>query len=311
MELVGLAPRERSSSDHIAVVYAVGNIIDGAGDGLIGARGEIASRTLVAALRALTEADSVKGVVIRVDSGGGSALASELIWHAMRDLKAAKPVVVSMGSVAASGGYYMSAGATRIFASENTLTGSIGVVGGKLAIGGALEKFGVKSFPIGRGKRSLMWSSLGAWNEDERGAVQKMMEDIYKIFVQRVADGRGKSFEQIHEIAQGRVWTGKAALANGLVDELGGFDAALAYATKEAGMSEAGELEIYPPRPTLVDYVSSYAPGVSMGQSQALAEVEMLLGSDAADTLGLALEQVQSFREAAVQTTLLMPIVWQ
>ncbi len=311
MELAGLQPRSRSREDHIALVYAVGGIIDGSGDGIIGAQGEIASRTLVSALRALTAADSVKGVVLRVDSGGGSALASELIWHAMNDLKAKKPVVVSMGGVAASGGYYISAGANRIFADENTLTGSIGVVGGKLAIGGALEKFGVRSFPVGRGKRSLMWSSLGAWNADQRAAIQKMMEDIYKVFVQRVADGRGKSYEEIHKIAQGRVWTGKAALENGLVDEIGGLNAALAHATELAGLKETGELEVYPPTPTLIDFVSSYAGGVSATESALLAEVRTLLGDAAAGTIADTLAQVRSFREASVQTTMLMPVLWQ
>lgn len=311
MELAGLQPRKRDSDDHIAIVYAVGGIIDGPGDGVLGARGEIASRTLVAALRALTEAESVKGVVLRVDSGGGSALASELIWHAMNDLKAAKPVVVSMGGVAASGGYYISAGANRIYADENTLTGSIGVVGGKLAIGGALEKLGVTSFPVGRGKRALMWSSLGAWNADQRAAVQKMMEDIYKVFVQRVADGRGKTYEQIHKIAQGRVWTGKAALANGLVDEIGGLDAALAHVTQLAGMESPGDLEVYPPKPTLVDFVSSYAGGVSASESAVLSEVRLLLGNAAATTIADTLTQVRSFRDANVQTTMLLPVLWQ
>ncbi len=311
MELTGLAPRERDDDDHIAVVYAVGGIVDGAGDGIIGARQEIASGTLVAALRALKNADSVKGVVLRVSSGGGSALASELIWHAMDELRDAKPVVVSMGGVAASGGYYISAGAHRIFADENTLTGSIGVVGGKLAIGGALEKLGVKSFPVGRGKRALMWSTMGSWNADQRGAIQKMMEDIYKVFVQRVADGRGKTYEEIHQIAQGRVWTGQAALANGLIDEIGGLDAALAHATKLAGLDTPGELEIYPPTPTLVDFISSYAQGVSTAQSQLLGEVRLLLGDEAATTIGKTLRQVRSFRDAKVQTTMLFPVLWQ
>jgi len=311
MELTGLAPRERNDDAHIAVVYAVGSIVDGAGDGIIGAREEIASGTLVAALRALKNADSVKGVVLRVSSGGGSALASELIWHAMDELGDAKPVVVSMGGVAASGGYYISAGAHRIFADENTLTGSIGVVGGKLAIGGALEKIGVKSFPVGRGKRALMWSTMGSWNADQRGAIQKMMEDIYKVFVQRVADGRGKSYEEIHQIAQGRVWTGQAALANGLIDEIGGLDAALAHATTLAGLDSPGDLEIYPPTPTLVDFISSYAQGVSTEQSQLLGDVRLLLGDEAAATIGKTLQQVRSFRDASVQTTMLFPVLWQ
>ncbi len=310
MDLVGLQPRERSSDSHVAVVYAVGNIIDGSGEGKIGAREEIASHTLIAALGALTDADSVKAVVLRVNSGGGSALASELIWHAVEKLKSKKPVVVSMGGVAASGGYYISAGANRIFADENTLTGSIGVVGGKLAIGGALEKIGVKSFPVGRGKRSMMWSTMGAWSPDERAIVQKMMEDIYKIFVQRVADGRGKTYEQIHALAQGRVWTGKAALENGLVDEIGGLDAAVAHATKLAALEESGELEIYPPMPRLTDYISSYASGVTLSTPELLSEVEALLGTQAAGVVASALRQVASFRQSAVQTTLILPVIW-
>lgn len=310
MEIVGLQARERSSDDHVAVVYAVGNIIDGAGEGMLGAREEIASHTLIAALSALAAADSVKAVVLRIDSGGGSALASELIWHAVEKLKLKKPVVVSMGGVAASGGYYISAGANRIFADETTLTGSIGVVGGKLAIGGALEKIGVKSFPVGRGKRSMMWSSMGAWSADERAIVQKMMEDIYKIFVQRVADGRGKSYAEIHALAQGRVWTGKAALANGLVDEIGGLDAAVAHASKLAGMEEAGELEVYPPMPRLTDYLSSYASGVTLSTPELLSEVEAVLGAEAASVVATTLQQVASFRQSAVQTTLILPVLW-
>lgn len=311
MELVGLQPRRRDRSDHIAVVYAVGNIIDGAGQGLIGSRNEIASHTLVSALRALREADSVKGVVLRVSSGGGSALASELIWHAMQDLKAVKPVVVSMGGMAASGGYYISCGANRIFADANTMTGSIGVVGGKLAIGGALEKIGIRTFPVGRGKRSLMWSSMDRWNDDERAAIQKMMEDIYKVFVERVAAGRGKSYEQIHAIAQGRVWTGKAALENGLVDEIGGLEAAIAHGAELAGMRDPGELEIYPPMPTLMDYVSSFSSGASVQTRAVLREARALLGPRAESVLRRTLAQVSSFRDSAVQTTLLLPVLWQ
>lgn len=316
MKLLGMQLRTRDSSEHVAVVYATGGIVDGAGEGAVGASGEIASRTLVPAIHALAEADSVKAVVLRVDSGGGSALASELIWHAMQKLRAKKPVVVSMGGVAASGGYYISCGANKIYADENTLTGSIGVVGGKLAIGGALEKLGIKSFPVGRGKRSMMWSMMSTWNDDERAAIQKMMEDIYKVFVQRVADGRGKSYEEIHNIAQGRVWTGAAAVENGLVDELGGLDEAIAHATILAKMDDPGELEIYPPAPNLLDYLGSWTGGVSLsttltGQTSIVRDVTHLLGPEAASVVEATLHQLASFRESAVQTTLFLPVVWR
>jgi len=253
LRFVGAAPPDRPAGDHVALVYALGNIIDGDGGGILGARREIASHTLVAALRRIAADDSVKAVVLRIDSGGGSAQASELIWRAVAEVRAKKPVVVSMSDVAASGGYYIAAGATKIFAHANTLTGSIGVVGGKLAPGGALGKLGVTTFPMGRGKRATMMASLSPWTDDERATIRRSMEDVYKVFLGRVAAGRGKPVEQIEPLAQGRVWTGAKAKALGLVDEIGGLDAALAEAKRLGGVDAAADLELYPPTPTLRD----------------------------------------------------------
>jgi protease-4 len=311
MELLGMSRRTRPSEDHVAVVHAEGNIIDGKGEGIIGSRKEIASRTLSSTLRVLAQEDSVKAVVLRVNSGGGSALASEIIWHAVDELKAKKPVVVSMGAVAASGGYYISCGANRIFAERNTLTGSIGVVGGKIAIEGALAKLGIKVYPVGRGKRALLWSSLGTWSPEERALVQKMMEDVYKIFVGRVAAGRGKSYEEIHKVAQGRVWTGAAALERGLVDEIGGLNQAIAHAEKLGGVSADAPLEVYPPDPTLIDFMNSFTGGISAFAADAtLAQARQLLGDRAATVIAATLRQVASFQNEAVQTTLLLPVIW-
>jgi protease IV len=264
MEFLGMAPPAKPIGPHVALVYAVGDVVDGGGGGVLGARSEIASGTLVAAIRALTADDDVKAVVVRIDSGGGSALASELIWHAMAELKAKKPVVVSMSDVAASGGYYIAAGATKIFALPDTLTGSIGVVGGKLAFGPALDRFGVKTYPIGRGKRATMFASLAAWSADEKAAVQKSMTNVYDVFKSRVAAGRGKTVDQIEPIAQGHIWTGAKAKELGLVDELGGLDAAVAEAAKLAGVDPKTDLEVYPPAPTLRDFVHGFG-GVSAG----------------------------------------------
>src|ERR1041384_5759854 len=144
----GAMPADKPAGDHIALVYALGSIIDGDGGGVLGAREQIASHTLVAALRALTVDDHVKAVVMRIDSGGGSARASELIWRAVAELKARKPVIVSMSDVAASGGYYIACGATKIFALDDTLTGSIGGRGGKTAPQSALARLGGNTFPI-------------------------------------------------------------------------------------------------------------------------------------------------------------------
>ena len=165
---IGAMPQDRPATDHVAVVYAVGNIVDGDGGGLLGARHEIAAHTLVAALHALANDAAVKAVVLRIDSGGGSAQASELIWAAVADLKAKKPVIVSMSDVAASGGYYIASGATKIFALDDTLTGSIGVVGGRIAPAAALAKLGVTTFPMGRGKHATMMTSFQPWTAEEK-----------------------------------------------------------------------------------------------------------------------------------------------
>ncbi len=310
MKLLGLAPVSRPSGPHVALVYATGNVVDGKGDGILGARGEIASRTLSAALRALAADDSVRAVVLRVDSGGGSALASEQIWHAVADLKKQKPVIVSMGNVAASGGYYLSCGATKIFAEPSTLTGSIGVVGGKLVLDGALAKIGVRTFPRGRGKRALMMSTLGDWTADERAAMLSMMEQVYGVFVDRVAAGRGKSPDDVKKIAQGRVWTGAAALDNGLVNRLGGLDDALDAARELGKVNASAELEVYPPAPTIMDYVKRYGGNVTapFGMDTALGALERVAGPELAAVARATLLQVASFAQVPVQTVLVFPV---
>ncbi len=306
---LGLLPPERPSEPHVAVVYAVGNVIDGKGSGTVGARQEIASRTLVATLRALAKDDGVKAVVLRISSGGGSALASEQIWHAVAEVKANKPVVVSMGGVAASGGYYIATGATKIYANANTLTGSIGVVGGKIVVGPALESIGVKSYEVHRGERALMGSAMTPWTEPERAAVQGMMESVYEAFLAHVAEGRGMQRDAVHAIAQGRVWTGVDAKANGLVDEIGGLEAALADARKLGGVGEDVELEIYPGDPTIRDLISSFG-GVqaqvstgmlgSVGVRAAIEELAALAGPDHAQAVASLLQRVHELRSTKV-----------
>jgi len=302
---IGAMPSERPLGDHVALVYALGNIVDGKGGGVLGAREEIASHTMVAALRALAADDSVKAVVLRIDSGGGSAQASELIWHAIADLKAKKPVIVSMSDVAASGGYYIASGATKIFALDNTLTGSIGVVGGRIAPAAALAKLGVNTFPLGRGKRATMMASLSPWNDEEKAVIQTTMESVYKTFVGRVAEGRHKKPDDILPIAQGRVWTGAKAKELGLVDEIGGLDSALADARLLAKVDASVELEIYPPTPTLRDVLSGFGDGVHapFGLSTELAALDPRIARVATHLL----ELVQSFQTTHIQTIAILP----
>jgi protease-4 len=311
---VGALPPERPAGPHVAVIYALGNIVDGSSDGILGARQEIASHTLVAALRAIAKDDDVKAVVLRIDSGGGSAQASELIWEAVAQVKAKKPVVVSMSDVAASGGYYIAAGATKIFAQADTLTGSIGVVGGKIAPGAALAKIGVNTFPMGKGKRATMMASLSPWTAEEKAVIQQSMEDVYKTFVSRVAEGRNKKLEDVLPIAQGRVWTGTRAKELGLVDEIGGLDAALAEARTLAKVDAATDLEIYPPSPTLRDFLQGYSSGVSSGplsRSPFDAELAALRAVDAriADAAAQMLDLVMSFQKTKIQTVAVIPTI--
>jgi protease-4 len=306
---IGAMPPERPSAPHVALVYAIGDIVDGDGNGAIGARGEIAARTLVPALHALADDPAVKAVVLRVDSPGGSAQASELIWHALHDLQAQKPVIVSMSDVAASGGYYISCGASKIFAEGDTLTGSIGVVGGKIAPAAGLAKLGIDTFPMGKGKHATMWSSLSPWTDDERNLVKALMEDTYGVFKSRVAEGRHKTLDQVEQIAKGRVWTGAKAKELGLVDDLGGLDAALDAARAVAKVDAGVDLEVYPASITLRDVLHSFGqvqtPLGLADELDAIAAIDPALAEHARALV----ELVASFRTTTVQTVALLPVL--
>lgn len=302
---LGTAPPDGPTEPHVALVYAVGNIIDGKGGGVLGSREEIASRTLVAAIRALGRDENVRAIVLRVDSGGGSALASEQIWAAVSEVNKDKPVVVSMGSVAASGGYYISAGASKIFARENTLTGSIGVVGGKIVVGDALANIGIKNYEVTRGKRATMWSMMRPWTDAERTTVQAMMESIYETFLGRVGAGRKLERDAVHAIAQGRVWTGVAAKKNGLVDEFGGLDAALAEAAKLGKVELDVGLEVYPAKPSLRDILSSFGQvhaGVASAtwQGRMQEQLAVMLGGDTGVRVARMVHTIMSLRDTRV-----------
>jgi protease-4 len=226
---------------HVAVVPAQGGISTEAGGPF--ESGGITSRAMVKTLRRLAKNDSVKAVVIRIDSPGGSPLASDLIWHELMELRKAKPVVASVGSMAASGGYYIACGAQRIFAEPSSIVGSIGVFGGKVVFGPALSEVGVNSvtFPAspapGAGERAAYLSPLIAWDDPTRERVRALMQSIYDLFVQRVAAGRKMPEDKVRVSAEGRIWSGPQGLERGLVDELGGLTQAIAAARKLAGLA--------------------------------------------------------------------------
>ncbi len=236
------APKKPAASKaaKVAVVYVVGGIASGKGgvNPLFGGSA-VGSDTIVEAVRTAEKDDTVKAIVLRVDSPGGSALASDMIWRALTVCK--KPVVVSMGDVAASGGYYIAAAGRKIYAEPGCITGSIGVFGLKLVTGGLEEWAGVRTEVVARGKNSGVTSTTFAWNDSERAAMTETIETVYDQFLTRSLEGRKRAGskmtrEELTKLAGGRVWTGRQAKANGLVDDLGTLDDAVKYAAKLGGL---------------------------------------------------------------------------
>ncbi len=228
--------RTSTAENQIALIYASGPILPDI-DSFFASMPVITPETLKEAFVKARTDDSVRAVVLRIDSPGGSALASDLIWREVMLTQRKKPVVVSMGDVAASGGYYIAMAAGTIVAHPSTLTGSIGVFGGKLNMKGFYNKIGLTKEIIAHGQNATLYSDYGGFTPTERERVEKMMKTVYKDFVNKAATGRDKSFDDIDEIAQGRVWTGKQAKALGLVDEFGGLDTALSIAKEQAGFA--------------------------------------------------------------------------
>lgn len=216
-----------SKNDIIAVIYAQGEIAGGEGDVNVIGEGSIKR-----SLQEAREDDDVKAIVLRVNSPGGSALTSELIWREIEITKKTKPVVVSMGNYAASGGYYISANADRIFAEPNTITGSIGVFGMLPNMNQLGKNIGINAEQVKTHENASGYSVFEPMDENFKGFVLESIEKTYATFLKRVADGRKMTTEQVDAIAQGRVWTGVDAQKLGLVDEIGGLDAAIKYAAK-------------------------------------------------------------------------------
>ncbi len=210
------------------------------------------SDTVTAALRAAARDDDVRAVVFRVNSPGGSYVASDAVWREVGQTRATgKTVVVSMGQLAASGGYFVSAGADVIVALPGTLTGSIGVLGGKFVVNALLDRVGVAAEMLGRGAHARMFSPTRRFDEGEWDRLQAWLDRVYDDFVARVAAGRRLSRERVHELARGRVWTGADARVCGLVDELGGLSRAATIARDRAGLPADAELRPYPAVPAV------------------------------------------------------------
>ncbi|HEX8246725.1 MAG TPA: signal peptide peptidase SppA [Pyrinomonadaceae bacterium] len=226
-----------NNGERVAVVYASGAINIGRSSRSAFGGESLGSDTLVKAINDAAEDNTIKAIVLRVDSPGGSALASDLMWHAIENAKAKKPVVVSMADVAASGGYYIACNANKIVAEPSTLTGSIGVFMGKPSLKGFNDWLGISTQYVQRGKNSGIFRTGDKWTEDEKKKMEEQTNKIYwDDFLPKVAKGRGKTNEDVHTIAQGRVWTGAQAKERGLVDEIGGLEKSIEIAKQLANL---------------------------------------------------------------------------
>ncbi len=269
---LGVRPRSR-----IAVLYIVGTIVSGRSgyDATNGAL--VGSDTIVDQIRRIRRDPNVKAIVLRIDSPGGSSVASDVIWRELmitRDQSPERPMIASMSDLAASGGYYVALPATTIVAQPGTLTGSIGVFMGKVTISGTLAKVGVGAETVKSGRNADIYSPVSTFTPEQREKLGAYMQVFYNTFVEKVATSRRSTPEKIHAVAQGRVWTGAQAKERGLVDELGGLERAVALAKMGANIAadEDVELVTYPGRRTLYEALSQF------GRVSMMAELRSVLG---------------------------------
>jgi protease-4 len=230
----------------IAVLYANGVIVSGPtqAPGIFGGSTMVGAETLIAQIERSMSRKNVKAVVLRVDSPGGSAFASEEIWRALMRLKAKKPLIISMGGVAASGGYYIASAGDTIFAEPTTITGSIGVFSGHFHFEKLYDIFGINVEHTSIGNHAGIYTKTQAWTPSEREKMEEMVEDTYLLFKKRVAEGRNLSPEEVEQVAQGRVWSGTASKEQKLVDELGGLYEAILHAKLKAGIKSTAKVKL-------------------------------------------------------------------
>lgn len=300
-------PDHTPTRDTIAVIHIDGPIVDGESTdaGLFGGA-TVGSRTIREALYDIEKEDLVKGVVVRIDSPGGSAIASEIIWQGLRRLAERKPVFVSVGSMAASGGYYIAVGGDRIYVDPASIVGSIGVVGGKIVLGGLFEKIDLGVTPRGRGPHAALLSSTRPWDEAERALVRAEMQNIYNLFTKRVTQGRGERVD-LAKIAEGRLFTGRQAVANGMADGIRDFDETIAALAAEVGVDE-GEYDVmtWPGPRSLMEMLESMmpmlaAPSVASPASKLPTEsVRALIGEAAWESVRDALNALVLLRDRRV-----------
>jgi len=280
-----------NTGERIAVIYASGAINIGSSQKSPLGGETVGSDTMVRAINAAAKDDSIKAIVLRVDSPGGSALASDLMWNAIEEAKKKKPVVVSMADVAASGGYYIACNANKIVAEPNTITGSIGVFMGKPNVKGLYDWMGFSSEYILRGKNAGIFRETEKWTDDERKKMESQMNIIYfDDFVPKVAQGRNKTPEDVNNLGQGRVWTGTQAKQNGLIDEFGGLEKAISIAKELAQIPADKEVRrvAFPEAQTLLQTIFSGNALVKTREQAAQEAIVETLPEDAKRALRYA-----------------------
>ena len=246
---------EPTNKPTVALIYAEGTIVDGdGGESMFGGGGNVGSATIRKALRRAANDNNVKAIVIRIDSPGGSAQASEVMWQAARVVAQNKPVIISIGSMAASGGYYLASAGDHIFADPSAIVGSIGVVGGKFVLKDIYGKIGITSEAFGRGRNSDLFSSTKPFDERQRRLITNWMKGTYEQFTQRVMTTRKGKIKDIDQVARGRIFIAKQAKDLGMVDEIGGVQDALAYAATKVNLKRGEyDVKLLPTPKTLAD----------------------------------------------------------
>jgi len=284
-------PKRVNTEYDVAVVYVTGVIMPGESR-FDNFQGKLAgSETVVEQLKSVGDDEDIDAVILRVDSPGGSALASDLIWNEIRKVKETKPVIVSMSGLAASGGYYVSCLGDSIFADPGTLTGSIGVYAGKMDRSGMYRKIGVNREFITRGDNALLFSDEGGFTASQRELFQNQMDEFYERFLDKVATGRGMTRDAVHEVAQGRVWTGRQGLDRGLVDGLGGLHRSLDSAKWMLGIDPSEKVTLR-----------------TFGEELSLLERMLLKSLREGGGISLLLNSLADLNGAGTQATAHLPI---
>ena len=279
----GSSSSSRIRKSSIAVMHLSGTIVDGSKP----SAGSIVSAPTVKEIRELADDEKVEGVVVRINSPGGSATASEAIRQALLELSEDKPVVISMGEMAASGGYWVSCLGVPVYAERGTITGSIGVFSMKISFGSLMKRIGVHAENIALDEAAVAFAPDRPWNEDDEATLQKTIDDVYSRFLSIVGESRGLEVDQLHDLAGGRVWSGTQAKQHGLVDEIGGLDDCLAVVAKKAGLET---------------YEVVHRPQLSSG-----LDLSSLLGDSDEDlrALGISVDAVELLRKRGLATSVL------